>query len=223
MTTHNPSSLRNARCVLSILVAWAILGETGTGTARAGSLSGAYTVLASASTINLTAEGLIDWAHWGYANATSFNHKTNTVSQISNFTLVGAGTVLWFNDNFTGYTWTNGTRRRAHPQHHRHLHRREGNGFEVSVPADTTVKTFKIYVAPTLADAFRAVLSDGAPPLHRRVLQQSFGRTERIYTLNFAANSAGQSLTVRFWSLVTSGGTSRSRPRYSAKPRPSWS
>ena len=77
---------------------------------HAGALSGVYEVIASASTINLTAEGTIDWAHWGRTSPADFNHRAGVAQQISNFTLIGQGPILQFGDNFTGYSWTNGTR-----------------------------------------------------------------------------------------------------------------
>ena len=39
---------------------------------RAAALSGVYEILASASTVNLTAEGTIDWAHWGRTQRDGF-------------------------------------------------------------------------------------------------------------------------------------------------------
>jgi len=194
--------------VVSALLTCAVSAWLAAGTARAGSLSGAYTVLASASTINLTAEGLIDWAHWGYANPTSFNHLAGVTSQISNFTLIGTGPVLWFGDNFTGYTWTNGTPQARATRSTSGIYvNSEGNGFEISVPADATVKTLKVYVGAYAAQMhFEAALSDNsASPYVDESFENASDGPNRIYTLNFAASSPGQKLTVRFWDLSSSG------------------
>jgi hypothetical protein len=175
---------------------------------HAGSLSGAYTVLASASTINLTAEGLIDWAHWGYSTPTSFNHKAGVASEISNFTLIGTGPVLQFGDNFTGYSWTDGAPQARATRATSGIYViGEGNGFEISVPADTTMKTLKVYVGAYAAQMhFEAGLSDNsAPPYVDESFENPADGPNRIYTLNFAASSAGQRLTVRFWVMTNLG------------------
>ncbi len=53
-----------------------------------GSISGSQTI--SPASLNLTAEGTSDWAHWGLGeSATAFNHKTTGGTQISNFTRIG--------------------------------------------------------------------------------------------------------------------------------------
>ena len=193
---------------LSALLICGISAWFAAGTVQAGSLSGAYTVLASASTINLTAEGLIDWAHWGYSTPTSFNHLAGVTSQISNFTLIGTGPVLWFGDNFTGYTWTNGTPQARATRSTSGIYvNSEGNGFEISVPADTIVKTLKVYVGAYAAQMhFEAALSDNsASPYVDESFENASDGPNRIYTLNFAANSAGQNLTVKFWDMSPGG------------------
>jgi hypothetical protein len=80
--------------VVSVVLGCAVDLGLATLELRAGALSGAHTVLASASTINLTTEGVIDWAHWGLGDPTAVNHKAGIASQISDFTVIGAGPVL---------------------------------------------------------------------------------------------------------------------------------
>ena len=168
---------------------------------HAGSLSGAYTPLASASTINLTAEGLIDWAHWGQSAPTDFNHKAGITPQITDFVLIGEGPVLQFDDNFTAYSWTNGTPTARATRSTSGIYVvNEGNGFQISVPADTTVKTLKVYVGVYAAQMrFEAALSDNSAPAYvDESFANDFDGPNRIYTLNFAASSAGQTLSVKF-------------------------
>jgi hypothetical protein len=45
--------------------------------------------LPTPATVDLTAEGTIDWAHWGYSSASDFDHKAMGNGQISNFQQVG--------------------------------------------------------------------------------------------------------------------------------------
>lgn len=105
MQTHFLNSL--ARLVGRSVVLLALLSSAFR--ADAGALTGVHELIASASTVNLTAEGTLDWAHWGRTSPTDFNHRADVTRQISNFTLIGRGPILQFGDNFTGYSWTNGT------------------------------------------------------------------------------------------------------------------
>jgi hypothetical protein len=60
--------------------------------ATAGILLG--TQAAAPASVNLTAEGTLDWAHWGLGAATDFDQKSEVANQINNFTQIsGAGTV----------------------------------------------------------------------------------------------------------------------------------
>jgi hypothetical protein len=177
--------------------------------AEAGALSGVYEVIASASTINLTTEGTIDWAHWGRTSPTDFNHRAEVAHEISNFTLIGQGPILQFGDNFTGYSWTNGTptARATRTTSGIYLNNND-NGFEISVPADTTVKTLKVYVGAYAAQMhFEAALSDNSAPQYvDESFQNASDGPNRAYVLNFAANSAGQKLVVRYWVINGDGG-----------------
>lgn len=176
---------------------------------QAGALTGVYEVIASASTVNLTAEGTIDWAHWGRTSPTEFNHRANVTPQISNFTLIGQGPILQFGDNFTGYSWTNGTPTARATRSTSGIYvNNDDNGFEISVPADTTIKTLKVYVGAYAAQMhFEASLSDNSAPMYVDESFQNEGDgPNRAYVLNFAANSPGQKLTVRYWVINSGGG-----------------
>jgi len=52
-----------------------------------GSLAGAIALPAAA--IDLTAEGISDWAHWGLSAPTSFDHKAGVSQQINTFANIG--------------------------------------------------------------------------------------------------------------------------------------
>lgn len=177
--------------------------------AQAASLSGSFTTLPPGANINLTAEGLLDWAHWGMTGPEDFNHRANTSQQITNFTVIGEAEVLQFGDNATGYSWSDGT-----PV-------MEGNnetsgiyvsgqdiGFELSVPADTTVRTLKLYVGAYAARMkFEASLSDNSAPTYveTNFANESDG-PNAVFTIGFAAGSSGQSLIIKFTVLEDLGG-----------------
>jgi hypothetical protein len=199
-----------SRDTLVAFLAMGLLFSSAGPHASAGALSGAYEVLAAASTVNLTAEGTIDWAQWGRLNADDFNHRADVASQISDFQLIGQGPVLQFGDNFTGYSWSNGTPVAQATGVTAGIYVvDEGNGFELTVPADATVKTLKVYVGAYAAQMrFEASLSDGsAPPYIDESFQNPSDGPNRAYVLNFAADSPGQTLTVRFTVLTFLGGS----------------
>lgn len=175
--------------------------------AWAGSLSGAFRGTTTA-TVNLTAGGLIDWAHWGANNPGSFNHKAGVTQQISNATVIGGMRVQVFDNNLTRYSWTDGSPLQKSSGLPRGIFVEGRNaGFELSVVADTTVKTLNVYVgAYATRMHFEAALSDHSTTGYTNTTFQNSGDgPNRIYTLNFAANSANQRLTVRYWSLTSSG------------------
>ena len=205
MKTHFTNFLE--RFVTSAIVATGLLLSQSP--VHAGALSGVYEVIASASTINLTAEGTIDWAHWGRTSPTDFNHRAGVAQQVSNFTLIGQGPILQFGDNFTGYSWTNGapTARATRSTSGIYVNNDE-NGFEISVPADTTVKTLKVYVGAYASQMhFEAALSDNSAPEYvDESFQNASDGPNRAYVLNFAAGSAGQKLVVRYWVINSGGG-----------------
>jgi hypothetical protein len=79
----------------------------------------------------------------------------------------------------------------------------ETNGFEITVPADTTPRTLKVYLGLYGAQGnFQAWLSDFSDTAYTdTTLSSSFGNAYGVYALTYAAASSGQALTVRYRSL----------------------
>ncbi|MGD9628399.1 MAG: peptidoglycan DD-metalloendopeptidase family protein [Pyrinomonadaceae bacterium] len=154
---------------------------------------------------NLATQGTNDWAHWGLSSSSSFNRKNGVSQQISNFTPIGNGTVQRYANNPTTYTWTGGTPNTSATNTPTGLFvMGANNGFQLTVPADTTQRTLKVYLGLWAAGGrFEASLSDGsAVPYIDTSLLNSSGTTNHVYTLNYRAGSAGQSLTIR-WTVST--------------------
>ena len=104
--------------------------------------------------INLTTEGQVDWAHWGNGGAQVFDHKSGVTQQISNFTLIGTSGVSWMNNNPTAFSWTDGTPTTAATNAQTGIFvSSAGNGFQITVPADTNLKTVKLYTGFWYAQA----------------------------------------------------------------------
>jgi hypothetical protein len=166
-----------------------------------GSLSG--TRITAPLALNLTLEGTSDWAHWGLLDSSSFNHKTFGGVQISNFTPVGTNLITRFTDNRTAFSWTDGSPVNTVANTNAGVYINGlTNGFEFSVPADTNARTLRVYAGLYGAQGnFQAWLSDfSGRAFTDLTLSNVFGNSHVIYTLNYAAASAGQQLHVR-WTI----------------------
>jgi len=157
------------------------------------------------SSVDLTTEGVLDWAHWGLTGPTAFNHKGNVTQQISNVTNIGTGTVGWFADSSTTCSWTDGTPTltASNTALGINVNGAVGNGFEITVPADTNLRTLNVYLGVWYAQGkLEASLSDGSAPTYVDTgLNNNGGGTFGFYTINFKAGSVAQTVKVRFTML----------------------
>lgn len=182
-------------------------------TAHGSMLTGSYVTLAPNSIINLTVNGTLDWVHWGLYTETSVNQKFGVQSQISALVPLAAPgsnsflVVYQVTDLAHGYSWTDGKPERRVDDTHTGVWAYGvpaiGTGFEFTVPADSTMRTLKVYLGLFAARGqMEATLSDGsAPPYVNSTLSSHADSTNRMYTFNYAAGSPGQSLRIR-WTLV---------------------
>jgi hypothetical protein len=160
------------------------------GSLSAGQISGSLTS-GSMKNQDLTAEGSIDWAVWGYANggtSTSLvpdNRKLGGIA-ISDLTSISNGNPLRGLGQFG-----------AVPV--------EGEGFSFTVPADTQVRILKVYVTTHVGvSTLTASLSDGsAAPYVALQGDGSSGNHPGVFTVFYAAGSPGQTLDVEF--VLTTG------------------
>ncbi|HSE16368.1 MAG TPA: Ig-like domain-containing protein [Pyrinomonadaceae bacterium] len=166
-----------------------------------GTLTGRMSTPTQPYIANLTTEGTLDWAHWGNGSPTTFNHKINVTQQISNISPIGTGTVMWLADNPSGFTWTDGTPTGSATNVHTGVFLiGVGNGFQITVPADMNLKTLRINLGLWRARGkLEVTLSDGsAGPYIDNSLENQTGTSNGLYTISFAAASAGQTLTVKY-------------------------
>jgi hypothetical protein len=160
--------------------------------------------------VDLTAEGILDWAHWGYGGPDGFDQKDfvsnpmpGVTNQISNYTLIGEGTVLGYGGG-VGYDWTDGTPPNVAVNTGTGIYiPAAGNGFEVDVPATATERVFNIYCGLYFATMhFEATMSDNSAPIF---VDESFtgtSSTVRRYSIRYSSPSPGQYLKVRYWDAV---------------------
>ena len=166
-------------------------------------LSGSLATTPSA--VDLTLEGTLDWAHWGRFNATSFNHRSGVTQQISNYVRIGNKSAAWFGDNNVGYSWSNGTPTATSTNTTTGIWISGlNNGFQITVPADTTLRTLRVYVGVAAAQGKLTVtLSDGSAPTYVDTGLISPDRVNGVYTINFQAGSSGQQLVVKWTTAAT--------------------
>ena len=155
--------------------------------------------------VDLTQEGTSDWAHWGLITKNSFNHKRGVLPQIGNFRAIENHVVKRYEDNAAGFSWTNGTPNPIAVDTHTGVFISGlGSGFEITVPADPTPRTLKVYVGLYGARGkFEATLSDfSAPPFTDASLENPFNNRVGVYTLNYAAALPKQTLVLRYTASV---------------------
>src|SRR5690242_4468818 len=101
------------RVVLFFFLGCHVLLTTALAGGAVGTLEGSLMSIAPGANINLTANGALDWVHWGLYSEDSVDRKDILEPQIGNLTAFGPPTyptyVFQYSDNYNGYSWNNGT------------------------------------------------------------------------------------------------------------------
>ena len=159
--------------------------------------------------VQLTTEGSADWSHWGLTQVGDVNRKAGVTQQISTYTLVGTTAPQRYANNGIGFTWTGGAPTATATASTTGIFvNGQNNGFSLSIPADTTVRTLKVYVG-----AFRtngrmvAHLSDGSAPdyVDTSLINSAAPTSLGAYTFVYKAASSGQTLTVTYTEDTSTG------------------
>src|SRR5207245_3647653 len=140
----------------------------------------------------LSAEGNLDWAHWGLDQTNLFNHRDGVIPQISNFSVLGTNSFARSATNSNLFAWTNGTPSLSVSNTAAGaLVTGLSNGFAITVPADTRQRLLKLYLGATFAQGqIQATLSDlSAPDLLDFPLDSSGPTLHAAYTFHYAADS----------------------------------
>jgi Tfp pilus assembly protein PilX len=188
--------------------------------ATAGQLLGSVTQIRPGSpeysaTTDLTAEGTADWIFWEETHATPtgvFDHKaagadTNSISELSLYGAVGPYYDSLGNPS-QSFSWTDGMPNNPSTtgMQNSFANGPSGNGLQFTVAADTRTKYLKVYSGGY--DGIitcQATLSDNsAPPINLTVDDTGDYNHYDYFTIQFAANSANQTLTVAVF-VSTSG------------------
>ena len=180
-------------------------------TLPAGTLNGSFSSIATGSNVNLSVAGKLDWVHWGLYTDTSVNRKADVTAQIGNFITIGDTNgflaAYQFGDNANGYTWSDGTPTVGVTNTTTGVWAygfpNLGSGFQFEVPADTAERTLQVFVGVYKGrGALEAALSDASASsyLNSSLFNMANG-PGGVYTLTYAAGSAGQTLRVK-WTLT---------------------
>ena len=157
---------------------------------------------AQPSSINLTAEGVSDWADWGMNNAT--NKKATGGTQISAYSYIGTGAVWWNGAEPTSFIWTDGSPTVSATSNYVKSIHTVGSGFQFTVPATTARKTIRFYVKGIQSQGrLVAHLSDNSSAdLVDSSQSSTTGAYYAVYTISYQAGSTGQTLTLSWTSAV---------------------
>ena len=124
----------------------------------------------------------------------------------ANMGMTGTSGLSWFADCPTAFSWTDGTPTLSVTSTTTGINTNGsvGNGFEITVPADTNLKTLKLYVGVWYAQGkLEATLSDGsAPAFVDTAMNKNNGASSGLYTINYKAAASGQNLKIRFTILT---------------------
>ena len=224
---------RSSRAATAALLVAVVAGITAASALGAPSLSGARVQIPQPNietTVDLTALGTEDWAVWGTGSSTSLSPDQSKAggTAISNLTDIPATVPpapLRGLGQFTPissppathpfrFSWADGSPSasgsavRAGLQHDGQaaLVGANGAGFSFTLPADTTTRTLRMWVALNrAAGQLTATLSDGSAPAYSDTV--NIGGADfigQVYTLTYEAASAGQTLTVTWRQTVAS-------------------
>jgi hypothetical protein len=156
--------------------------------------------------INLTSPQILDWIHWGRISSTVPDRKNGT-PLIGDFTAVNGAQAFPSFSNI-GFSWSDGNHPASVSESTEDIETfNTASGFQITVPADTTVKTLNLYAEVFFGQGIlHASLSDGssADINDQSVIDSDIGN--KVYSIDFRAASAGQTLTVTFSGTATSSG-----------------
>jgi hypothetical protein len=157
--------------------------------------------------VNLTETGGVDWTHWGYdlpdkgtPSLQHFNRKRNVTQQISHYSVVGSGSAERFTDNLVAYSWSDGTPTLTASSSMTGLYKAGlTNGFQITVPADTTNSHLKIFVGVYRARGrLEAKLSDSSAAPFIDTSIDNYNAAVGVYTIDYSAASSNKTLTVKW-------------------------
>ena len=165
-----------------------------------GAIVGSYSP--AVTSVTLTSSSVLDWAHWGTSDAAPF---VTSVQFLSDFSTIGTSTPTRFTDGEIEYSWTDGDLVATTDRTTTGVSvTGTGNGFHLSIPADTIPQTLLLYVGAWEAQGqLTASLSDSSAPSFTDssvdiVSANGDHHVNGTYTLTFQSNQPGQTLNIDY-------------------------
>ena len=204
---------------------------TVTAPAVAGTLSGTW--IANSNTADLTSAGPSDWVQWA-----DYVRSASGGSQISNLAMLNGGIAGNYSGDARTLKWSNGMPMVSGSTNSGMYVSGNGKGFQFTVPADTAMRTLTIYVGMQNASGtLTAQLSDGSAANYVKTYSGQKSRTDGVFTLQYRAATAGQTLNVKWVqsagrrgnvsmqgaALAVAGGTTTPPPPTTSCPCTLWS
>jgi hypothetical protein len=158
----------------------------------AGSLSGSVAINTTA--VNLATVGTGDWKH--FSNNTRSTNGSR-VNSISDFSVIG-GTAASYSNDLRNISWTGGTPTGSGTNNKNGWYKAGvGNGFSFYALAGNGTNTLKVYVGGYNAGGtLTAHLSNSAAADYVNTKANTSGQWDAVYTINYNAAQAGQTLTI---------------------------
>jgi hypothetical protein len=153
------------------------------------------------ATVTLSNPVNLDWIVWGADGSTTAATRMTNSNLISDMTPLNGASISANSNGPIGYNWTGGTPiATGNAVEAEMTTTGAGSGFQITAPADTTVKTLLLYVYINANAQLNASISDGSSPTvsHSSVTAQDAGY--EIYSIDYRALSVGQTLTVQLTS-----------------------
>jgi hypothetical protein len=142
--------------------------------------------------------GTSDWVHWGNSIP---DRKAGINPQISDFKTLANGSSHSIDATSLGgvnYSWSSGTPTDSQIGTATEMRLQAyKNGFTLTIPADVTLRTLKLYVASGFGEStLRVSLSDGSAAPYVQAFSTYNNFIEKVYTIQFQAASSGQKITI---------------------------
>ncbi|GAA3273475.1 hypothetical protein GCM10020218_018230 [Dactylosporangium vinaceum] len=172
------------------------IGQLGSADNASGNLDNVIT------TIDLTRQGMTDWASWGQSDASSYDHKSSGQSQITNPTAngqpktrsSGGATLAWSDGTPSGPVTNAGNGVAAAGL---------GSDLQFTAPAGITTRVLRIYAAVThTTGILTAKVSDGSGTYISNSLSSPTATATGVFTIAYRAKVPNQVLTVT-WQAST--------------------
>lgn len=156
------------------------------------------------STTDLSAEGTVDWIHWG---ETPINRKAGTNPVLPDLVPTNGDPVHFYSNDLRAVSWNDGSPVSASSGNRNGLYLNgTGSGFSLQVPAGITAKAIRLHLGGFSSGArLTATLSDSSVASYVDEVPYADGQYIRDYVITFRSAIPNQTLNLS-WTMTSGGG-----------------